>query len=531
MSAGAPQRNANGTHHPMPKDPIDPEEIPHITEPGPQPHSNPLSPATPNGSVMWAGPDPTGAGARSAGPEASHMPGGGGASAVTAGVAASLPHRAGAGLAPPPPRPAVTPVHAASSLPTRIGIVAANDSEAHNAHEGTLARLEEHILERLSEQDVFAIVKTARQWLTDNDAKRRARKDTNASAATIADYQKKCRFIEAELEAIDPGSPAPLFEVMLRYADRKQTFQALKSALRWQTLEKLQTILREQDRLQRAGQRGAPWKRLVLQLNPILHRLKSIDALNREECLAWIDRPAKPSKSKRRILHRLSEDWRQRFLDINATSETYRHAGVLLVHCGLRPTELASGVRVRYGPKGVRVLIAGAKVRDTAGQPWRTFLLDPAQLPAWFVQDLKLQRRMVVQVDQDPLRAHLNRMSQVVLNPRDHKTKRDLRLSAYVFRHALVTDLREGDWDTDKIAACIGESAEETLKHYGMRRHSGSRQVKPKVAMVMSSVRVPREVKPRDTGGLKAIRAKETGNTAGNKAGKKAGGLTLAPRP
>lgn len=459
------------------------------------------------------------------------MSGGGGASAVTAGVAASLPHRAGAELAPPPPRPAVTPLHAAGSLPTRIGIVAANDSEAHNAHEGTLERLEAYILERLSEHDVFAIVKTARQWLTENDAKRRARKDTPASEATIRDYEKKCRQIEAEIEDLHPGSPAPLFEVMLRYADRKQTFQTLKSALRWQALEQLQAILREQDRLQRAGQRGAPWKRLVLQLKPILHRLQSIDALNRAACLAWIDRPAKPSKSKRRMLHRLSEDWRQRFLDINATSETYRHAGVLLVHCGLRPTEIASGVRVRWTPRGVRVLVAGAKVRDTAGQPWRTFLLDPVQLPAWFVQDLKLQRRMVVQVDADPLRAHLNRMSQAVLNPRDHKSKRDLRLSAYVFRHALVTDLREGDWDTDKIAACIGESAEATLKHYGMRRHSGSRQVKPKVAMLMNSVRVPREVKPRDQGGLKPIRANETGNTAGNKASKKAGGLTLAPRP
>lgn len=503
MSATVPKHNANGIH-PMPKEPIDHEENPHITEPKPQPDSNPLGAATPNGSVMWAGPDPTGAGARSAGPQASSHQGRGEASAVTASGAALLPHWAGAGLAPPRPGTAVTPLQAAGSLPTRIGTVAANDGEAHNAHEGTLERLEASILERLSEHDAFAIVKTARQWLTENDAKRRARKDTNASAATIADYQKKCRFIEAELEAIDPGSPAPLFEVMLRYADRKQTFQALKSALRWQALEQMQTVLREQDRLQRAGHRGAPWKRLVLQLNPILHRLKSIDALNREACLAWIDRPAKPSKSKRRMLHRLSEDWRQRFLDINATSETYRHAGVLLVHCGLRPTELASGVRVRYGPKGVRVLIAGAKVRETAGQPWRTFLLDPNQLPAWFVQDLKHQRRMVVQVDPDPLRAHLHRMSQAVLNPRNRKRDQDLILSAYVFRHALVTDLREQGWETEQIAACIGESSAATLSYYGTRRHSGSRAVKPTVAMVPNSVRTPRAVRPLDQSGLKA---------------------------
>lgn len=514
----------------MPTQDNDPEEK-HITEPQSSPHSNsnsnPLGTTVKSGSVMWAGPDPRGAGARSEGPEAYSHQGGGRASAVTAVGAAWLPQPAGAGLVPPHPMPAVTPLPSEGTTSTPLGIERAYDSAANDDRIACPSYVEDaqrpntsvHDEVQLTEAEAFAIVKATRELLIERDQKRRARKDTNASGATIRDYQKKCRQIAAEIEDLGPGSRAPLQEAMAFHAPSKQSFQALKSALRWQAWTQLEALLRTQDQLQRKGQRGPDWKRLVLQLEPIMDRLKSVDALNREECLHLIRETAKPSKSKRRMLPRLDDDWRQRFLDVNQSSATYRHAGVVLVHCGLRPAELASGVRVRWTPKGVRVLIAGAKVRETAGQPWRTFLLDPSQLPEWFVHELKHQRRMVIMADEDALRAYLHRKSQVVLNPRNQKTKRDLVLSAYVFRHALVTDLRENGWDTDKIAACIGESAEETLRHYGTRRHGGSRKVKPNVAMVMHSVRTPREVKPRDKGGLKAVK------------GMKTGGKAPAPRP
>jgi len=144
-------------------------------------------------------------------------------------------------------------------------------------------------------------------------------------------------------------------------------------------------------------------------------------------------------------------------------------------------------------------------VRATAGQPWRTFLLDTSQLPDWFVNDLRNRRRMVIAADEDALRAHLYRQSLAVLNPDNRKRGEDLVLSAYVFRHALVTDMRESAWDTEDIAASIGESSAETLRYYGTRRNSGSRKVKPTVAMVMNSVRTPRAVKPIDQSGLNAL--------------------------
>ncbi len=511
MNSGAKQGDDHDGQ-PLPKQHNDPEKH-HITEPVPEGHSNansnPQAVATPNRSVMWAGPAPSGAGARSEGPKASSLKGGGGASAVTGGSAVWLPHPPGAGLAPPLPLPAVTPLPSVDSQAIQNGIAKTFGSAANDSEYAPAASTSVHDEVRLSDAEAFAIVKAARQMLIDNEDRRRVRKDTPASEGSIRNYLKKCRQIEAELEEVDPGSPAPLFEVMVRYSDRKQTFQALKSALRWQAWTQLQSVMRDQDRLQRAGKRDDTWKRLVLQVQRWQRRLQAVDALNRSECLFWLDKSPKRSRSKRHILDRLDDNWRQRFLDVNLSSAKYRHAGVLLVHCGLRPAELARGVRVRWTPKGVRVLIAGAKVRATAGQPWRIFLLDPSQLPDWFVNDLRNRRRMVIAADEDALRAHLYRQSQAVLNPSDKKQNRDLVLSSYLFRHALVTDMRESAWDTDDIAASIGESAAETLRYYGTRRNSGSRKIKPTVAMVANSVRTPREVKSLDKSVLKTQLIKE----------------------
>lgn len=521
MSSGAKQRNDHDGQS-LPTQDNDHEEK-HITERHSSPHSNfssnPLGTTVKIGAVMWAGPASQDVGARSAGPEASNVKGRGEASAVTGGVAALLPHLPGAGLAPPRPLPAVTPLHSVDPQTTHYGIAKAYGSAANDAADESedvqAARTSVHEDSTLTEHEAFQIVKAARSLLTENEAQRRARKDTPPSDATIRDYQKKCRQIEDELDDVDPGSPAPLFEVMARHARRKQTFQALKSALRWQAWTQLREALSKQDRLQRAGQRDQTWKDLVLDVHQIVQRVHSIDALDRQACLDWLSKPAKQAKSKRLMLPRLANDWREQFLRINQSSALYRHAGVLLVHCGLRPTELAKGVRVRLTRKGVRVLIAGGKVRATAGQPWRTFLLEHSQLPDWFMSELRQKRRMVIEAQPDALRSHLYKISQRVLNPRNTRRDQDLLLSAYLFRHALVTDMRENGWDTEQIAAVIGESSAQTTSYYGIRRNSGSRKVKPKLAIVSESVRTPRAVKPIDHTGLNAQLKKQKQKRSG----------------
>ena len=79
-----------------------------------------------------------------------------------------------------------------------------------------------------------------------------------------------------------------------------------------------------------------------------------------------------------------------------------------------------------------------------------------------------------------------------------------LRLSAYVFRHALVTELREAGWEEHEIAAVLGESAAETARYYGKRTTAGA--VRPVVtSIVKDSVQTSRAVRVVDTSRLKLL--------------------------
>jgi hypothetical protein len=229
-----------------------------------------------------------------------------------------------------------------------------------------------------------------------------------------------------------------------------------------------------------------------------LSDLQLLDELNREDCLRSHKMVAKPSKSKRKRVPRYEAGWRERFLQVNDRSQTYREAGVVLRFAGVRPEELERGVRVRSLPNGIRVVVVGAKVRDTAGQPWRSFLLDPAALPAWFVERVSESRKLDIRAKSDPMRTHLGRQSQPVINPSDGKRLQDFRLSAYDFRHALVSDMRAAGWTPEDIAPVIGESSAATATMYGSAQTTGT--VRP--AVIAGSIRVPRAVKPMDRSGL-----------------------------
>lgn len=501
----------------------------------PNAHSNPVGSAVGSGytdrSVMCAGLFPLGERARSEGTEEPVVGEGRDAGAVTGQATAQLATVPGAVPAHTGPTllagPAMSNATAAkqyvieattgdananvieSSPPAKTtqmykAVMAvmhdAKSAGADNMHKAMLIVFDEATY--ISREEAFAIVTAARARLTKAQEDRRARKDTPASERTIRDYEKKCVQVDRERDEVDTGSPNTLFEVMCRHAQAKQTFQALKSALRWRSLEQMREQLSAQDVLQRSQPDSPRWKQTVWRVQCSMSELQRIDDLKRSECLLWADKHPKPSRSKRRILHRLPEDWQSRFLNVNQSSGTYRLAGVLLRYCGLRPSEFETGVRLRWTPRGVRVLIAGAKVRPTAGQPWRSFLLDPSALPTWFIDELRVKKRIVVQAQADAMRAHLGRMSQPVCNPDGQKRRERLVLSAYVFRHALVTDLREQGWDGEQIAALIGETSERTLTCYGTRVHAGSRKVKPVVAIVPDSVRAPRPVKPVDRSGL-----------------------------
>jgi hypothetical protein len=359
----------------------------------------------------------------------------------------------------------------------------------------------------LNVEEARAIVVAARARVRADEDARRARMDTSPSERTLNDYRKKSARVDAAVRASDKSPDDALRAAMAKYAGARQTFQAMKSAVRTLTLSHMRFLLSEQDKVQRArgtvdeGKWKARWLGMVSMLRWTLSDLQVIDDLKRDECLRASKMASRPSKSKRKLVPLFDAGWRERFLQLNDRSTTYKEAGVILRFAGVRPEELERGVRVWWSPKGIRVLVAGAKVRDTAGQPWRCFLLDPSALPKWFVERVQKGHKLEIRAKADAMRTHLGRQSQPVLNPTDKKRGQGWRLSAYVFRHALVSDMRASGWTPEDIAPVIGEGSAATANMYGSAHTAGT--VSP--AVIAGSIRVPRAVKPLDRSGLASL--------------------------
>ena len=379
----------------------------------------------------------------------------------------------------------------------RAQSAAANVIEADFEGEGISSSKRDDVeaCPELSDAEAFEIVKRARSMLV-NDAEIRAkRKDTTPSPSTMDTYRQKCKLVDTKMASLQDPGDTPLKVVMSKYAPTK-SFGLMRAALKSRAIARVRSQILALATMQRARLHDATWHRGLHELDRMVSELQQVLDLDRSECLMPSQRKAVRSKSKKYTLHRLKRGWRDAFLTANEHSKTYKRAGVLMRFCGFRAVELQNGVEAELIDDQVHVQIAGGKVRETAGQPWRRFSLFADRFPPWFVAELKSGKKTFT-ADPDNMRTHLARIS-ARLYPRKYKdSKEDIILSAYVFRHALATDLRGQGWTADEIAAVLGESSAETANWYGLRPQRGSRDSEPS-AVVRGSTETCRPVRPPD---------------------------------
>lgn len=471
-------------------------------------------------SVMWHGPSPTGLGSRSEVPDAAYARG------VTGGVetptgatladAQSTPAAAGVRHT---PQPIVTVTRSNGDVVEAKSINASKTITGWDECIEQLRRTpwllnfgEGSLTDAPTATEIEqgeAIVRISRAIVTLSKADRKRRKDTEPQPQTLADYQKKGRQIDRELTFLQTDEPEPLMYVMGVHAVRVQSFTAIRSALKWRALNQVIELLKSQDAMQRASGKGRDWLRCVAELYKAVHGYIEFKSLNRQDCLDFMGLVAKNGRSKKSDLPFLPDGWEQRFREATIGHPKYDDVGVLLLHCGLRPVELATGVLVSATSEGIEIRIEGGKVRETAGQPWRTFTLDPKALPPSFVQRVRDQGTMVVSAEPDSLRLYLGRLSDQVFLQGRFKQKgaheRRYVLSAYTFRHALVTSLREEGWETETIAAVIGEVSAETVRLYGIRRRGGAK-ADLRSAVIKGSQKTARPVRGLDMQGLEQVK-------------------------
>ena len=291
------------------------------------------------------------------------------------------------------------------------------------------------------------------------------------------------------------------------YVDKGPTFRAYRAAIGWHLLQRIRSVLGQQDKIQRAFGPCEAWKALCDELSGLCDELVSVAEISREPYKAsgqLGSKPgkAKPSKSKKPVpglLDKKYSNWRVEILRAFQGSP-YLDAVLVMMCIGCRPIELLWGVEVSLAADGQHFCLSvqkGGKVTQTAGQPYRRLTLPLSKMPVEWHKRAKEGSAFMVKIDdRDKLRNAMQRVSRRVFPGVPCVT-------AYALRHALATDVRDDGFSAEQIALILGHTAASTQAYYGRRSGGGRKpQVRAKIEM---RVEAPRAVRPLDRSGLEAV--------------------------
>ena len=165
------------------------------------------------------------------------------------------------------------------------------------------------------------------------------------------------------------------------------------------------------------------------------------------------------TRSKRHSLRSLPEDWLDQVWAAACAGENrHRDEIAILLVTGCRPSEAAWGVDVVAAGGDVVVAIAGAKLTEDHGQPWRRLRVTAAAGPAAYLRDLAHRAGGVAHLRPSCSPAALS-MAVADLGAACHLPG---RISAYSIRHQRASDARAAfGGDLDRLAAWLGHFGRE----------------------------------------------------------------------
>jgi len=318
---------------------------------------------------------------------------------------------------------------------------------------------------------------------------RNKRGDTPASAETKLQYARHCKRID---DWHDPS--ADLSKRVAYFAAKAGTFNLVKAALKnravefmYSAIKALEICLKRDDLIGRLD--------VAQQLKRAVDDYVTLRKLDRGTALEISGFKKLNTKSKLVDVRHLPADWRRQFLDLNEQSPTYRVLGGLMCFTGVRPEELEKGICVQDEGASFRVTVNGAKVRAHHGQERRSFCVRKAIMPKWLTTELEANPLPVYRAEKEAMRKHLHRISAHIKDKIAMPGGKEPIVSAYCFRHALVTDLRDAGWSDIEIAPVIGDRSASTVHdHYGEHASVGKSRKKVS-AIVKDSVTATHAVK------------------------------------
>ena len=171
---------------------------------------------------------------------------------------------------------------------------------------------------------------------------------------------------------------------------------------------------------------------------------------------------AAPKVGKRKSLRGLPLDWREQLVAA-AHYPACREWMLLLAIAGVRPAEVAAGIRVKPIDGGVELKINGAKTDRGHGQPERVI----AAVGPLALMLAEGGARTTSETTANAVSVAAGKLGRKVFGVR-----RSHLVSAYSFRHQFASDLKASGLDGVSISAILGHSVDDTKKQYGTSKQA-----------------------------------------------------------
>jgi integrase len=329
-----------------------------------------------------------------------------------------------------------------------------NEVDTASAHEGRGGSVSEAASPRPT-GDWPALLTTARKVVAIARA---------LSPKTQTDYRAKSALLIDAMDKLEGDATQHMTQTLLPYAAKSNSFFAMRAALAWRVRKVIERHLEAHDTMQQPEQ-AANRQRVLDKIKQALRLLDIVEGIRRQALLESAGKASKRVQSKRGDLKHFDRDWRERVIEASCGG-AYEEVVWVLAATGCRPAELRRGVILN--PKGdhVQVRIAGAKVTDSSGQPWRELKVSWRWMPQEMIERLKGRVDYVVSIQDGTLRSVVARIGRKLW-------PKGKRLCPYHFRHEAAADMRESGWSADEIGGALGQRVSETASHYGPRRRPG----------------------------------------------------------
>lgn len=296
---------------------------------------------------------------------------------------------------------------------------------------------------------LFALVKETTQAAQELKVQDRI-KASQAVSEKTSDMYKRVAARRMNLRSDEPGQ--------LMDGVSARSWHATRAALLHVASVRYGEAKRACDQAQRAGDFERAEEAAILASRAI-EVIKRIESAERPELTG-------KRASKRRSLPK-SDIWQQ--VVYQAATPVQQPAIAVMWATGCRPAELEAGVEVRHakddGKPVIAVIISGAKVTESSGQPRRVIAVDP-QSPA----GQALLQTIPAQQSGTTIRRSAKRLNADLADIRE---KTQLKISPYSFRHQVAANAKT-EMSAEKVAAAMGHAATRSQNRYGSVRQAQS---------------------------------------------------------